>query len=116
MKDVTARSTVYRHETRELGVGERIQLTQADKSQGIRSGEYATVERIAEGGALTVQRDNGKTVTLDPDQAKHIRVWIHGGWLETHPGRPCPCKPARPWNQRPLPPFRPTCVTSACTL
>ncbi len=71
LKGVTANSTVYRQETRELAVGERIQLTQADKNQGIRSGDFATVERIGENNALTVRLNNGKTAELDPDKAKH---------------------------------------------
>ena len=72
LKGVTANSTVYRQETRELAVGERIQLTRADKSQGIRSGDFATVERIADSNALTVRLHNGKTAELDPEKAKHI--------------------------------------------
>ena len=72
LKNVAGSSTVYRQETRELGVGERVQFTQADKTQGIRSGEYATVEKVAENSALSVRLNNGKTVELDPDKAKHI--------------------------------------------
>ena len=72
LKGVTANSTVYRQETRELAIGERIQLIQADKSQGIRSGDFATVERIAENNALTVRLNNGKTAELDPEKARHI--------------------------------------------
>ncbi len=72
LKGVTANSTVYRQETRELAIGERIQLIQADKSQGIRSGDFATVERIAENNALTVRLNNGRTAELDPEKARHI--------------------------------------------
>ncbi len=63
LKSVTASSTVYRQETRELAVGERIQLTQADKSQGIRSGGFAIVERIADNNALTARLDKGRTIS-----------------------------------------------------
>ena len=72
LKSVTASSSVYRQETRELAVGERIQLTQADKSQGIRSGDLGIVERIADNNALTVRMDKGKTVELSPEKAQHI--------------------------------------------
>ena len=72
LRDVTRNSTVYREQTRELAVGERIQLTQADRSQGTRSGDYATVERIADNNALTVRLDNGRSVEMDPAKATHV--------------------------------------------
>ena len=72
LKGVTANSTVYGQQTRELAIGERIQLTQADKGQGIRSGDFATVQRISDNNALTVRLDNGKTAKLDPEKARHI--------------------------------------------
>ncbi len=72
LKNVTASSTVYRQETRELAIGERIQFTRGHKDQGIRSGDFATVERISENHALTVRLNNGKTAELDPDKARHI--------------------------------------------
>ena len=72
LKAVTGNSTVYRGETRELAIGERIQITRADKTHGIRSGDFASVERIRDNNALTVRLDNGKTAELDPDKARHI--------------------------------------------
>jgi len=68
----TAQSTVYREESRDLAVGDRIQFTAPDREQRIRSGDFATVERIAENNALSLRRDNGKAVELDPEQARHI--------------------------------------------
>ena len=72
LKRQTRESTVYRQETREVAEGERIQFTAADKAQGIRKGDLATVTRIAENHAMTLRMDNGKTVALDPDKARHI--------------------------------------------
>ena len=72
LKSVTASSTVYRQETRELAVGERIQLTQADKNQGIRSGDFAIVECIADNNALIARLDKGRMVELSPEKAQYI--------------------------------------------
>lgn len=72
LRAVTASSTVYRQEARELAVGERIQLTQADKSKGIRSGDFATVEQIGENNSLTVRLNNAKTAELDQEKARHV--------------------------------------------
>ena len=72
LKHQTRESTVFRQETREIAEGERIQLTSADKSQGIRKGDLATVTRIDANHAMTLLMDNGKTVSLDPDKARHV--------------------------------------------
>jgi len=65
-------STVYREERREIAVGEPIQFTAPNKDQGIRAGSLATVEKIAENGALTLKQDNEKRTELDPERARHI--------------------------------------------
>jgi len=72
LKGTTVQSTVYREERREIAVGERIQFTAPNKDQGIRAGSLATVERIAENGAMTVKQDNGRRTELDPAKARHI--------------------------------------------
>ena len=59
-------------EARDLAVGERIQFTALDRENRIRSGDFATVERIGYDNALSVRLDNGKTVELDPEKARHI--------------------------------------------
>jgi conjugative relaxase-like TrwC/TraI family protein len=68
----TMQSMVYREEQRDVAVGERITLTASDRDAHIRSGEFATVERIGQDNALSVRLDNGKFVELDADQARHI--------------------------------------------
>jgi len=68
----TAQSTVYREETRELAVGDRIQLTAPHREQRIRSGDLATVERVGRDNSISARLDNGRAVEFNPDKAKHI--------------------------------------------
>jgi conjugative relaxase-like TrwC/TraI family protein len=63
-------STVYREEIREVAVGERIRFTASEKEDHIRTGDFATVERIEPD--FSVRLDNGKTVDLDAEAARHI--------------------------------------------
>jgi conjugative relaxase-like TrwC/TraI family protein len=63
-------SKVYREELREMAEGERIRFTASDKENHIRSGDFATIERIEPN--LAAQLDNGKTVELDTEIAQHI--------------------------------------------
>ncbi|HEX4023064.1 MAG TPA: ATP-binding domain-containing protein, partial [Acidobacteriaceae bacterium] len=72
LKKQTGQSTVYREEQRDLAVGERILFTASDREAHIRSGDFATVERIGEDKMLSVRLDSGKTVKLDCDEARHI--------------------------------------------
>ncbi len=80
LKQLTTQSTVYREEERDVAVGDRIQFTAADRENRIRSGDFATIERIAEDNALSVRLDSGKIVELDPEKARHID---HGYAVET---------------------------------
>ena len=72
LRTQTAQSKIYREETRDLAVGDRIQFTASHREQRVRSGDFATVERIGQDNAITARLDNGKAVELAPDQAKHI--------------------------------------------
>jgi ATP-dependent exoDNAse (exonuclease V) alpha subunit len=72
LKQQTKESTVYREAERDLAVGERIQFTAPDRANRIDSGDFAIVERIGDDNALSVRLDNGKTVELDPERARHI--------------------------------------------
>ena len=72
LKEQTRQSTIYSQEERELAPGDRIQLTEADKEQGIRAGALGTVERIAEDNALSVRLDSGKSIELQPEQGNYI--------------------------------------------
>ena len=72
LKQQTAQSTVYREESRDLAVGDRIQFTASDKETRIRNGGLATVERISDDNSITARLDTGKAVELDSDKARHI--------------------------------------------
>ena len=71
LRAVTAKSTVYGEGVRELAAGERIRLTSALSEHG-RNRDFATVERIAGDNSLSIRLDNGKTIELNADQARHI--------------------------------------------
>jgi len=70
LRSQTRQSTVYREESREVAVGERIRFTAPEKENHIRTGDFATVERIEPD--LSVRLDNGKTVELNAESAQHI--------------------------------------------
>jgi hypothetical protein len=72
LKQQTRQSTVYRQEELDLAVGDRITFTAPDRNNRIRSGDFATLERVGDNNALTVRMDNGREVTLDPEKARHI--------------------------------------------
>ena len=72
LKTQTAQSTVYREERRDVAVGERIRFTDSDRDAHIRVGYFATVDRIGEDNALSVRFDNGKSVELGSETARHI--------------------------------------------
>jgi conjugative relaxase-like TrwC/TraI family protein len=70
LRSQTSQSKVYREESREMAVRERIRFTAPEKENHIRTGDFATVERIEPD--LSVRLDNGKSVDLDPEAARHI--------------------------------------------
>jgi hypothetical protein len=70
LRNQTRQSTVYREETREMAVGERIRFTASEKNNHIRIGDFATVERIEPD--LSVRLDNGKSADIDAEAALHI--------------------------------------------
>jgi conjugative relaxase-like TrwC/TraI family protein len=70
LRSQTNQSTIYREETREVAVGERIRFTASEKENHIRTGDFAIVERIEPD--LSVRLDNHKAVDLDAETARHI--------------------------------------------
>jgi conjugative relaxase-like TrwC/TraI family protein len=68
----TTQSTVYREEQRDVAIGERIRFADSDRDAGIRSGDFATVVRVGVDNALYLRLDNGKSVELDYEAARHI--------------------------------------------
>jgi hypothetical protein len=72
LRQQTKQSTVYRQGELDLAAGDRIACTASDRENRIRSGDFATLERIGDNNALTVRMDNGREVTLEAEKAKHI--------------------------------------------
>ena len=70
LRGQTRQSTVYREESLEMAVGERIRFTAPENGNHIRTGDFATVERIEPD--LSVRLNNGNSVYLDTEAAKHI--------------------------------------------
>jgi conjugative relaxase-like TrwC/TraI family protein len=66
----TNQSTIYREESLEMAVKERIRFTAPENDNHIRTGDFATVERIEPD--LSVRLDNGKTIDLNLETARHI--------------------------------------------
>ena len=71
-KTMTAESTVYRQEQREIAPGDRIQFSEADLTRGIRKGDLGTVMAISDANGLDVKLDKGTMVQLNAEQARHI--------------------------------------------
>jgi ATP-dependent exoDNAse (exonuclease V) alpha subunit len=78
-KTMTAESTVFRQEQREIAQGDRVQFTRADAALGIRKGELGTVASIG-ANTLDVQLDKGSVVQLTAEQARHLE---HGYAVES---------------------------------
>jgi conjugative relaxase-like TrwC/TraI family protein len=70
-KTMTAESTVFRQEQREIAQGDRVQFTRADAALGIRKWDLGTVASIGASN-LDVQLDKGSVVQLTAEQARHL--------------------------------------------
>ena len=71
-KTMTAESTVFRQEQREIAPGDRIQFSEADAARGIRKGDLGTVMAISDANGLDMKLDKGTMVQLNAEQARHI--------------------------------------------
>ncbi|AXC16240.1 traI protein (DNA helicase I) (plasmid) [Acidisarcina polymorpha] len=78
-RTMTAESTVFRQEQREIAKGDRVQFTRTDADVGIRRGELGTVTAI-DPSNLEVRLDKGSLIKLTADQARHIE---HGYAIES---------------------------------
>jgi hypothetical protein len=77
----TNQAHVLREEIRDVSEGERIRFTATAQESGIRNGDFATIERIAEEHPLTVRSDQGKSVALSEEQARHIDYGYTAGQM-----------------------------------
>jgi conjugative relaxase-like TrwC/TraI family protein len=71
-RKLTGQSTVFRNETRDFAVGDRVHLAQAPNRTHARSGGFATIERIGKDSVVSLRYDNGRAVQLAPDEAKFL--------------------------------------------
>jgi hypothetical protein len=71
-KILTAQSTVYRVEQREIAPGDRVQINESYPKQGIRKGDLGTVTAISDTNDLDIRLDKGKSIQLNQEQAQHI--------------------------------------------
>ena len=69
-KAMTAQSKVYREEHQEFAPGDRVRMTEASASQGIRKGDSGTITTMDH--TLEVRLDKGESVRLTREQAKHM--------------------------------------------
>ena len=73
--------TVYREQTKEFSVGDRIQFTAPDYNLRIANRELGTLESVLPEGRLKVRLDHGRAVTIDPTSFPHLD---HGYALTSH--------------------------------
>lgn len=69
-RKMTAQSSIYREEDRDITIGERIRFTAS--GDGVKAGAFGSVERVDEEKTLTVRLDNGKSVQVPPDQTRNL--------------------------------------------
>jgi conjugative relaxase-like TrwC/TraI family protein len=72
---------VYRELEREFAVGDRLGFTAPSKELGIANRDLGTVQSIDKDGQLSVQMDNGKSVSFD---THHMRHFDHGYAVTSH--------------------------------
>ena len=71
-RKMTQQSNVFRAESRDVTVGDRIRFTRGSPYQKARAGDFATIEQIGADKTLTIRRDNGRSLQLPPGQSKGL--------------------------------------------
>ncbi|AXC13823.1 traI protein (DNA helicase I) [Acidisarcina polymorpha] len=72
---------VYRELEREFAVGDRLGFTAPSKELGVANRDLGTVQHIDKGNQLSVKMDNGKSISFDANQMRHID---HGYAVTSH--------------------------------
>lgn len=62
---------IYRELEREFAVGDRLGFTAPSKELGVANRDLGTVQQVDK-DQLTVKMDNGKSVSFDPNEIRHI--------------------------------------------
>jgi conjugative relaxase-like TrwC/TraI family protein len=73
--------SAYREMEREFSVGDRLQFTAPNRELRVANRDLGTIEQIGRDGQLAVRMDNGKTVSFDGDQMRHVD---HGYAVTSH--------------------------------
>jgi hypothetical protein len=73
--------SAYRELEREFGVGDRISFTAPDRELGVANRDLGTIEHIDRDGHLSIRMDNGKSVSFDPAEMRHLD---HGYAVTSH--------------------------------
>jgi hypothetical protein len=73
--------SAYRPIEREFAVGDRLGFTAPNRELGIANRDLGTVERIGDGGLLTVRMDGGRTFDFDSARMRHFD---HGYAVTSH--------------------------------
>ena len=73
--------SVYREIESEFSVGDRMQFTAPDKSQGLANRDLAVIESIAADGHVTARLDNNRQIEFN---AGHYRHFDHGYAVTSH--------------------------------
>jgi conjugative relaxase-like TrwC/TraI family protein len=72
---------VYRELEREFAVGDRLAFTAPSKELGVANRDLGTVQQIDKNGRLSVEMDNGKSVSFDANEMRHFD---HGYAVTSH--------------------------------
>ena len=62
---------VYRELEREFAVGDRLSFTAPSKKLGVANRDLGTVQHIDQDGTLSVNMDNGRSVSFNSNQMRH---------------------------------------------
>ncbi|MGD0445790.1 MAG: MobF family relaxase [Edaphobacter sp.] len=73
--------SAYREMEREFSVGDRLQFTAPNRELRVANRDLGTIEQIGRDGQLAIRMDNGKTVSFDGDQMRHVD---HGYAVTSH--------------------------------
>jgi len=73
--------SAYREIERQFAVGDRLQFTAPNRELGVANRDLGNIEKIGSDGALAVRMDNGKVVSFDPNEMRHVD---HGYAVTSH--------------------------------
>jgi hypothetical protein len=69
-RKMTARSSIFREEERDIAIGERVRFTAT--MNGAKAGAFGILEVVGEDKAVIIRLDTGKSIHLTSDQPKNL--------------------------------------------